>query len=101
MVTTKIEPKEEKVPKVFETVDALKFLYSLLNTVGGPNQMATIPAEMFDKMPPDWMNRMAFKELEVAGKTMYQAYLKPRKRKRNKIVQPKTKKLYLPPQFGS
>lgn len=90
------EPARDK-SKEFRVVDALKFLYALLNTVGGEKKTATIPKEMFNDMPPDWADRLKFREIAAGGETMYQAYLKPRKRKRNKIVQPKAKKLILPP----
>ena len=82
---------------MFETLDALKILYALINTVGGPKKTVTIPAKMIENMPKDWMERLKFREIPDMG--MYQAYLKPR-HKRGKVIKPKQKKLILPPSCG-
>jgi len=89
-------PEKEIGKKEFTFEDAMKMLYTLLNTVGGRQKMMTVPAEVIDdKMPDDWASRIKFREVEFNGVKMYQAYLKPR-RKRGKVVQP-SKKIILPP----
>jgi hypothetical protein len=93
MVSDNKKRKQKTKAKVFETVDALKILYALINTVGGRSQAVTVPAEMIENMPPDWMDRLAFREVpEIKS---YQAYLKPREDEEEKgvIITPKQKRI--------
>ena len=98
MVSKKEQPA--KKPRELGLEDMMKMLYALLNTVGGNEQMVTMPCSSLDKMPIDWMDRIAMREIPELD--AIQIYLKQRKgeKKKSTLKLPPVKKLILPHNCG-